>query len=219
MVKSTLCQKNPEFIWQQKNRTVSRYHTMASSKRQPIHILPQDDGSSTDHSESNLEAFALLACASLDQTEILYLLTHNSLRIAPSVRPENNAKSVQDTTHNELGGHDALRYGTRSVKTEVLPGHPLEKRLEDWQESQWELKLNMARQVYGMHAPIKMMMERDIVGKRTRLPVLPSSNLHLDVLMGKDETIEFEDYLNDPAMSTDLLDVHAAMEHKLKLKV
>lgn len=40
MVKSTLCQKNPEFIWQQKNRTVSRYHTMASSKRQPIHILP-----------------------------------------------------------------------------------------------------------------------------------------------------------------------------------
>lgn len=23
----------------------------------------------------------------------------------------------------------------------------------------------MARQVYGMHAPIKMMMERDIVGK------------------------------------------------------
>lgn len=57
--------------------------------------------------------------------------------------------------------------------------------------------------------------------------------------MGKDETIEFEDYLNgknirvvekrhvtdcsrytiDPAMSTDLLDVHAAMEHKLKLKV
>lgn len=37
--------------------------------------------------------------------------------------------STLDTTHSELGGHDALRYGTRSIKTEVLPGHPLEGRL------------------------------------------------------------------------------------------
>jgi proteasome maturation protein len=74
------------------------------------------------------------------------------------------------------------------------------------------------------------------------MPVLPSSNLHLDILTGKDETIDFEDFLNgkgmergcvhregewpfiavlsiDPALSTDTLDVHAAMEHKLKLKV
>ena len=28
------------------------------------------------------------------------------------------------------------------------------------------------------------------------MPVLPSSNVHLDVLMGKDETIDFEDFLN-----------------------
>ncbi|CDH58402.1 proteasome maturation factor ump1 [Lichtheimia corymbifera JMRC:FSU:9682] len=142
-----------------------------------------------------------------------------SFRIAPAVHPENNTKSTIDTTHAELGGHDALRYGTRSIKTEVLPGHPLEQRLDQWQESQWELKLNMARQVHGMHAPIKMMMEKEIVSKRQRMPVMPSSNLHLDILMGKDESIDFEDFLNDPSMSTDILDIHGAMEHKLKLKV
>ncbi|KAI9499312.1 proteasome maturation factor UMP1 [Zychaea mexicana] len=131
---------------------------------------------------------------------------------------ENN-KSTFDTRHSELGGHDALRYGTRSIKSEVMPGHPLQQRLENWQESQWELKLNMARQVHGMHAPMRMMMERDIVSQRQRMPVLPSSNVHLDVLMGKDETIEFEDFLNDPSMSTGTMDVHAAMEHKLNLKV
>lgn len=37
--------------------------------------------------------------------------------------------STLNTTHPELGGHDALRYGTRSIKTEVMPGHPLESRL------------------------------------------------------------------------------------------
>ncbi|KAI8144722.1 proteasome maturation factor UMP1-domain-containing protein [Fennellomyces sp. T-0311] len=142
-----------------------------------------------------------------------------SLRIAPSSQPSDNSKSTFDTKHAELGGHDAFRYGTRSIKTEVLPGHPLEQRLENWHESQWELKLNMARQAHGMHAPIRMMMERDIVSQHQRLPVLPSSNVHLDILMGRDETIDFEDFLNDPAMSTDMLDVHAAMEHKLKLKI
>lgn len=39
--------------------------------------------------------------------------------------------STLNTTHPELGGHDALRYGTRSIKTEVLPGHPLENRLDN----------------------------------------------------------------------------------------
>lgn len=51
------------------------------------------------------------------------------------------------------------------------------------------------------------------------MPVIPSSNLHLDILMGRDEIIDYEDFLNDPSMSTDSLDIHAAMEHKLNLKV
>jgi proteasome maturation protein len=71
------------------------------------------------------------------------------------------------------------------------------------------------------------------------MPILPSSNLHLDILMGKDELIDYEDFLNgitayyikrkilygfnwfylDPAMSTDSLDLHATMEHKLNLRV
>jgi proteasome maturation protein len=51
------------------------------------------------------------------------------------------------------------------------------------------------------------------------MPILSSSNLHLDILMGRDELIDYEDFLNDPSMSTDSLDLHAAMENKLNLKV
>ncbi|KAI8061500.1 proteasome maturation factor UMP1-domain-containing protein [Gilbertella persicaria] len=128
-----------------------------------------------------------------------------SLRIAPETHTE-KVTSTLNTTHAEFGGHDAMRYGTRSIKSE-------------WETTQWELKLNLARQAYGMHAPIKMMMERSLIEKRQRMPAIPSSNLHLDILTGRDETIDYEDFLNNPAESTDMLDIHASMEQKLRLKV
>lgn len=57
--------------------------------------------------------------------------------------------------------------------------------------------MNMARNTYGMHAPIKMAMERSLVIKARGPSMLPRhSNLGLDILMGKDETIDFEDFLN-----------------------
>ncbi|CEG73285.1 hypothetical protein RMATCC62417_08696 [Rhizopus microsporus] len=139
-----------------------------------------------------------------------------SLRIAPDTYHA-TTKSTLNTTHAEYGGHDAFRFGIRSIKNEVMPKHPLEHRLNNWEETQWELKLNLARQAYGMHAPIKLMMERNIVEKRQRAPVMPSSNLHLDILLGKDETIDYEDFLNDPSLSTESVDLHTFMEHKLKL--
>ncbi|KAI8375589.1 proteasome maturation factor UMP1-domain-containing protein [Choanephora cucurbitarum] len=141
-----------------------------------------------------------------------------ALRIAPETITE-KVTSTLNTTHAEFGGHDAMRHGTRSIKTEVLPGHPLENRLSQWEETQWEFKLNLARQAYGMHAPIKMMMEKSIVEKRQRMPAIPSSNLHLDILTGRDEFIDYEDFLNNPAESTEGLDIHASMERKLNLKV
>ncbi|KAF7721874.1 hypothetical protein EC973_003970 [Apophysomyces ossiformis] len=141
-----------------------------------------------------------------------------SLRLTPSAHSPENVRSTFDTTHTELGGHDALRYGTRSIKTEVLPGHPLESRLEKWEESRWEMKLNMARQAYGMHAPIKLMMEHNLVSQRQRLPVLPSSNLHLDILMGKDETIDYEDFLNDQAAMDPTADATDASNNTIEDK-
>ncbi|CAG8595756.1 10900_t:CDS:2, partial [Acaulospora colombiana] len=75
-----------------------------------------------------------------------------------------------------------------------------------WEETQTNLNLTLQRRIYGIHAPVQ------------RLPVLPSSNFGLEILMGKDETIDFEDFLNDPELSTEQMDVHASMEHKLNIK-
>ncbi|KAL9716013.1 hypothetical protein Ac2012v2_000457 [Leucoagaricus gongylophorus] len=48
-------------------------------------------------------------------------------------------------------------------------------------------KLTMLRNTFGMHAPMRLLMERQAVSS-TR--TLPQSNLHLDILMGRDEVIE-----------------------------
>lgn len=60
--------------------------------------------------------------------------------------------------------------------------------------------MNMARNLHGMHAPIKMAMEQSLVTKARGVSMLPQSNLGLDILLGKDESIDFEDFLNGMEM-------------------
>ncbi|KAF9956429.1 hypothetical protein BGZ65_002737 [Modicella reniformis] len=113
-----------------------------------------------------------------------------------------------------------MRYGMRQIANEVTAKHPLEHRLAEWENTQEELKMSLARNTFGMHAPIKMAMERSLVIKAHGPSMLPRrSNLGLDILMGKDETIDFEDFLNVPEMSTDLVDVHTVMERQLGIRV
>ncbi|KAG7261752.1 hypothetical protein CRUP_014741 [Coryphaenoides rupestris] len=50
-----------------------------------------------------------------------------------------------------------------------------------------------------------------------RLPFLPSSNLALDTLRATDETICFEDILNDPTQSEMMGEPHMMMEYQLGL--
>ena len=92
--------------------------------------------------------------------------------------------------------------------------------MSQWEETQDNLQLSLARNVFGMHAPIRIMMERKIVStvctysdeatyrlqmklmisKNMHMPALPRSNIHLDILMGRDERIDlvdvFEGWLN-----------------------
>jgi hypothetical protein len=46
------------------------------------------------------------------------------------------------------------------------------------------------------------------------LPGLPSSYLGLETLYNKDSRFGFEDYLDDPACRTDMIDIHAEAEKR-----
>ncbi|KAJ9077612.1 hypothetical protein DSO57_1015233 [Entomophthora muscae] len=104
-------------------------------------------------------------------------------------------KSLSTTAH-EYGVHDTMRFGFRSIASELVPGHSLEAHLNEWDASQFNLKLNIQRQVHGLHMPFRALMERDIIGSVNRHPMFKSSRFGLDILDGKDETIDVEDFLN-----------------------
>ncbi|VVC98798.1 unnamed protein product [Leptidea sinapis] len=80
-----------------------------------------------------------------------------------------------------------------------------------------EEKMNMAmlRNIQGLHAPMKLSLERKFASKIGRLPFLPSSNLQHDVLTGRYLDIGFEDILNTPELREVAPQPHAFVERSL----
>ncbi|XP_077410566.1 proteasome maturation protein isoform X2 [Vanacampus margaritifer] len=115
------------------------------------------------------------------------------------------------------GVHDTMRNGFNNVKNEILPAHPLELSEKNFQFNQDKMNLSTLRNIQGLHAPLKLQMEYRAARQVQRLPFLQSSNLALDILRGTDESIGFEDILNDPAQSEIMTEPHMMVECKLGL--
>jgi hypothetical protein len=108
-----------------------------------------------------------------------------------------------------------MRNGFKNSGFLLSPPHPLEDQLKDWNENQESLKNAMHRNIYGFHSVMKNEMEKLIVGSHTRLPCLPMSRISLDILKGRDDCIEFEDFLNVScgfSTKNDIIDVHGSAE-------
>ncbi|KAI9146114.1 proteasome maturation factor UMP1-domain-containing protein [Paraphysoderma sedebokerense] len=142
----------------------------------------------------------------------------NSLKLVPSALPDSVEKTV-DAPHAEYGVHDSFRYGLRSVKKEIHVTHPLEMNLKNWEKTQENMKYSLQRSMYGIHQPIRLQMEKALVSQVQRLPVLPSSRLGLEILSGKDTTLDVEDFLGEPTMYMETIDVHTSMEKRLGMKL
>jgi proteasome maturation protein len=137
-----------------------------------------------------------------------------SHRIVPANGPKSAA--IHKDTTNSFGLHDTLQYGTRSIAQEVKSDSAIKQRLESWEETQDNLKLTLQRNIDGLHAPIRLLMERKIVSANPHMPALPQSNIHLDILMGRDETLEPADFFGGME-SGPSMDIHADMEKKRHL--
>ena len=75
----------------------------------------------------------------------------------------------------------------------------------------------LLRNVQGLHAPLRIAMERTAVKKIGRLPFLPSSNIMLDVLTGKDIEIGPEDIYGIAEFNEVSGQPHAVIERSLGL--
>ncbi|KAI0044361.1 proteasome maturation factor UMP1 [Auriscalpium vulgare] len=159
-----------------------------------------------------------MAESSYASTRVPHPLLRNtmesSMRIVPASAPK--LATVADTA-GSLGLHDTLKYGPRSLATEIKTTNSLQNRLENWDETQDSLKLTIERNIYGLHAPMRQLMERKIISVNRHMPAFPQSNVHLDILMGRDETLDVTDFFgNVPAGPS--MDIHADMEKKLRMQ-
>ncbi|SCZ97111.1 BZ3500_MvSof-1268-A1-R1_Chr4-2g06997 [Microbotryum saponariae] len=140
-----------------------------------------------------------------------------TLSLVPGASHASSA-SIADTA-NSQGVHDTLRHGVRSLAADVAPAHPLQARLENWDDHREMLQLTLQRQMFGLHMPVRQRMERSLV-KQSVVPrslggFTRPSNLHLDILLGNDEQIDVADVLRDRVETADVGDFHRAMEQKV----
>lgn len=137
--------------------------------------------------------------------------------VPPPVRAHAQTDN-HSTVHKETGVHDAMRYGPRSVhaETTTATAHPLEHRLESWDATQRAWHQQIRRNTFGIAMPLRTTMERRIAAHTNHFPVRGVAPIHLDVLDGRDESIEPVDFLpSGIALGGD--DIHAPMERKLGL--
>ncbi|XP_055390032.1 proteasome maturation protein [Condylostylus longicornis] len=93
--------------------------------------------------------------------------------------------------------------------------HVLKLAQKDYDMNHHNINMQILRNRDGLHAPLKLSMEIASAKKIGRLPFLPSSNVMLDVLTGRDEIIDFSDYLGTEDTFEDLRQPHAVVEKHL----
>jgi proteasome maturation protein len=95
-----------------------------------------------------------------------------------------------------------------------VSGHPLEYCEKHYHENREKNDFLMLRNIQGLHAPLRLKTEREIASRMQRLPGLPSSNLMSDILTGRLDTIDFEDFLCDPMDAEIVGQPHILMERR-----
>ncbi|GAA6004404.1 Ump1p [Rhodotorula paludigena] len=146
-------------------------------------------------------------------------------RTRPTTQAHPRTRTRRNPRSPSHGLHDTLQLGVRSIAADVALKHPLENRIAQWDATRENLEMTLQRNMYGVHAPVRLMMERQLVSSApTPMSLgLPGSgftkpgNIHLDILMGRDEEIRPQDVLIDRAQSTPAGDFHLGMERKLRL--
>ena len=110
----------------------------------------------------------------------------------PNARPNSIPLHPQDAAPNST-----LKYSSASL-------HPVQRIVEQSIQTERAARLKMKSAAFGSAMPMREMMLQHQLSQCQRLPGLPSSYAGLESLTGRDETIDFEDFINLPQESPDL---------------
>eukprot|EP00730_Choanoeca_flexa_P013819 TRINITY_DN5748_c0_g1_i2.p1 TRINITY_DN5748_c0_g1~~TRINITY_DN5748_c0_g1_i2.p1 ORF type:complete len:142 (+),score=30.95 TRINITY_DN5748_c0_g1_i2:68-493(+) len=126
----------------------------------------------------------------------------------PHIRPQAAAQPHTTTSDQARGTHDALRDGLHAQKDTFAAQHPIETVQNERIAHEENLKLSLLSSIQGDYMRSCIQLERSLLAQHQRLPTLHSSMLGLEVSMGLDSTISFEDYLGDVRDAEEMGDVH-----------
>lgn len=99
--------------------------------------------------------------------------------------------------------HPDVNAPEETVKYSTATLHPVEKIEREAFEGEMLTRRKLKAAVYGAALPMRMMMHEHMLSQCHRLAGLPSSFAGLGSYTGRDETIDFEDFLNVPHESPD----------------
>lgn len=125
-----------------------------------------------------------------------------------------------DAAENTPALQDALRtqQGPLNIASKLNNRHPLESRVQNWDATQQETKLEMYRRVFGAGEPIKRTMELNIVDMTDCKPEVlgGSDTLHRDILLNRETSVDWEDiYRGGLEGGYHVQDFHSEMERRM----
>jgi len=96
---------------------------------------------------------------------------------------------------------EPLKYDLPKLRNQNLSSHPVQHIQKSWRADEESRKSFVVKRIFGTQMAMRFQMERDILSQFKRLPGLTSSFVGLETMLGTDEDIDFEDFLNDPRNS------------------
>ncbi|KAJ2781231.1 hypothetical protein H4R18_002995 [Coemansia javaensis] len=131
-----------------------------------------------------------------------------------SFEPRTAPRTASVLPAARAGVIDAIGQGpARRVDDEVTAAHPLETRLASWDRSQLSMKLHMQRQIHGLHAPMRTMMELQAVSGTPSLLGSRAAQIQRDILLGRDDTLDMAEVFGDDIEAD--IDVHKMLAARL----
>ena len=91
------------------------------------------------------------------------------------------------------GPVDHFRQGFNSLESEMQSPHPVMLLSNN---SAWNNKMDMVRRNYGSHMSMRLTTEKMMFDHPHRVRGLESSSISLQTVLGSDESIAFDDFLN-----------------------
>ena len=149
---------------------------------------------------------------------VLKTLNHSGIS-SPLKNKRIERKQFEDMAYNistEFGLADKLSHGLHREVDDVSRKHPIEMSERHFKKNQEKAMFEQLRKVQGLHAPLKLKMEKMAVSKVGHFPCISSrSNFQLDILEGNDEMITFDDILGLPEHHEGMNQPHDVIDRSL----